>query len=384
MLGLFYCVLRVIFIKTIEKRRKSDIIELFNKKIHLPQRICLMIKKFLALLLAVLSCVLCVSCGNAHEDSAHTSEIQYDFPSKENVVDDRQYYTGVEEVCFPSKLWGTPDFERAPRYDRRDQGVQAYFLQSVDYNDAPTFVFAFVGIPATATKESPVPGVVLVHGGGGTAFPDWVKMWNDRGYAAIAIDTEGNIPSANVGLSSVENVSFESVKPHGPSNTGYKDHAKPANEQYLYHAIAGAIVANSFLSSFEEVDGGRIGLTGISWGGVIATNTAAYDDRLAFVAPVYGAVAMTGTDRDFGTLYATYPRCSILWDDVEMLRNCRTPMLFVNWEEDAFFAVEGTKKCVNTAMHARMLLIAKLHHSHLHGANVEEIFRFADSVVRKG
>ena len=30
-----------------------------------------------------------------------------------------------------------------------------------------------------------VPGMVLVHGGGGTAFASWVKRWNDRGYAAM-------------------------------------------------------------------------------------------------------------------------------------------------------------------------------------------------------
>jgi hypothetical protein len=68
--------------------------------------------------------------------------------------------------------------------------VEAYFLQSVPYNNAPTHVFAYVGIPSIATKDNPVPGVVLIHGGGGTAFYDWVKMWNDWGYAAIAIDTE--------------------------------------------------------------------------------------------------------------------------------------------------------------------------------------------------
>ena len=32
---------------------------------------------------------------------------------------------------------------------------------------------------------------VLVHGGGGTAFDAWVRLWNDRGYAAIAMDLAG-------------------------------------------------------------------------------------------------------------------------------------------------------------------------------------------------
>jgi hypothetical protein len=114
---------------------------------------------------------------------------------------------------------------------------------------------------------------------------------------------------------------------------------------------------------------------------VIATNVAAYDDRFAFVAPVYGAVAMTGTAGIFGTLYNTYPRCSFLWDNVEMLRNCRTPMLFVNWDGDPFFEVDATEKCASTAMNARMILIPGLNHGHCQGANIQEIFTFADSVM---
>ena len=336
-----------------------------------------MIKKILAIFLVILSCSLCVSCGP--DDPEHYEMPEYDFSKKENIVDDRQYYSGIDEVQFPNQLWNTPAFERATQYDR--EGVEAYFLQSVSYNDAPTYVFAYVGIPDTATKDNPVPGVVLVHGGGGTAFYDWVKMWNDLGYAAIAIDTEGEIPTESASLTSASDATIESIMHHGPSNTSYKDYAKPANEQFIYHAISGAIVANSFLSSLEQVDGSRIGLTGISWGGVIATNAVAYDDRFAFAAPVYGAVAMTGSSGLFGTLYDNYPRCSFLWDNVEMLRNCRTPILFINWEGDPFFAVDATEKCVNTAMNAGMMLIPNLQHGHLQGANIQEIFIFANNAT---
>ena len=160
-----------------------------------------MIKKFLAFLLTVVLCGSFVACGDVRESESNSSSTplqEHIFPQKENIVDDRQYYTGIDEIQFPTRLWNTPVFERASQYDRDDQGAKAYFLQSVHENGEPTYVFAFVGIPDTATKEKPVPGVVLIHGGGGTAFPDWVKMWNDKGYAAIAIDTEGNIPNANV------------------------------------------------------------------------------------------------------------------------------------------------------------------------------------------
>lgn len=340
----------------------------------------------LAILLAALSCGLCASCSEPSPSGDHADPyklLALDYTPKENVVDDRQHYTGIDEVRFPEYLWHTPTAERAPQYDKRDRGVQAYFLQSVPYGDAPTHIFAYVGIPATATSDAPVPGVVLIHGGGGTAFSDWVTMWNDRGYAAIAIDTEGNIPTEGASLSSSSGASIESTRHHGPRNTGYRDHAQPASEQYLYHAIAGTIVAHSFLASFDQVDSRRIGLTGISWGGVIATNAAAYDDRFAFAVPVYGAISMTGTSGIFGTLYATYPRCSLLWDDVEMLRTCRTPMLFINWPGDPYFAVDATERCASAAMNAGMMLIPDLQHGHLQGADIQEIFLFAGNATAR-
>ena len=45
-------------------------------------------------------------------------------------------------------------------------------------------------------------------------------------------------------LSSVSDLAFESIIHHGPSNINYGDYAKPANEQFIYHAIAGTIAAN--------------------------------------------------------------------------------------------------------------------------------------------
>ena len=97
---------------------------------------------------------------------------------------------------------------------------------------------------------------------------------------------------------------------------------------------------------------------------------------------MYGAVAMTGTSGIFGTLYNMYPRCSVLWDNVEMLRNCRTPMLFVNWDGDPFFEVDATAKCASTAINGRMILIPELNHGHYQGANIQEIFTFADHVLK--
>jgi len=48
--------------------------------------------------------------------------------------------------------------------------MKAIYYDAQDYTGSPTRAYAYIGIPAGASAGSPVPGVVLVHGGGGTAF----------------------------------------------------------------------------------------------------------------------------------------------------------------------------------------------------------------------
>ena len=59
--------------------------------------------------------------------------------------------------------------------------------------------FSLVDQTKIVTAASELARNTLVHGGGGTAFADWVKLWNSRGYAAIAMDNCGSIPSRGSG-----------------------------------------------------------------------------------------------------------------------------------------------------------------------------------------
>ena len=72
-----------------------------------------------AILLVALLCF-CTACGGTDQ----TDTLQYVFPRKENIVADRQYYTGIDEVQFPSQLWTPPVCERADQYDRYGRNVR--------------------------------------------------------------------------------------------------------------------------------------------------------------------------------------------------------------------------------------------------------------------
>jgi len=63
------------------------------------------------------------------------------------------------------------------------------YYDGEQFRGHPTRVFAYYASPATldpkTAKGERFPAVVLLHGGGGTAFRDWAKLWAKRGYAAI-------------------------------------------------------------------------------------------------------------------------------------------------------------------------------------------------------
>src|SRR5688572_14760371 len=98
----------------------------------------------------------------------------------------------------PRTLWDLPRLEAPPPYESAGEpevGVRPILYEGELYQGRPSRVFAYLGVPdlphPAAPRESALPGMVLVHGGGGTAFREWVAMWNARGYAAIAMDLGG-------------------------------------------------------------------------------------------------------------------------------------------------------------------------------------------------
>ena len=84
--------------------------------------------------------------------------------------------------------------------------IRSLTYRSEQYNGKPTDVFAFYATPGTLKGDPDVdrnlPAVVLIHGGGGTAFAEWVEMWARRGYAAIAMDLSGRRPPAPASVQS--------------------------------------------------------------------------------------------------------------------------------------------------------------------------------------
>ena len=91
--------------------------------------------------------------------------------------------------------WDIPALGQPPQThpapDFAADGVEALYYSGPPWQGRETRAFAWLGVPEGTEA---CPAMVLVHGGGGTAFAEWVRMWNARGYAAIAMDLCGCLP----------------------------------------------------------------------------------------------------------------------------------------------------------------------------------------------
>jgi len=291
-----------------------------------------------------------------------------------------------EEAVLP---WDVPELFKVPQVfpapEVQADGVESLYFEGPEYQGRPTRVFAFFGLPKGATKENRVPAMVLVHGGGGTAFASWVRLWNERGYAAIAFDHCGHLPRGRT-------AAWEANPLGGPDMAGAGEAAKPVKAQWMYHAVANTILAHSWLRSRPEVDAARIGMTGISWGGVLASTVAGIDTRFRFVAPVYGCGNLT---EDFGdgsqfigrkNPPGLVARWKALWDPCNYLPRARAPFLWVTGTNDFAFTLHALKLSYQLPRGPRTLCVrVRMPHGHGGpGESPEEIRVFADAFLKGG
>lgn len=252
------------------------------------------------------------------------------------------------------------------------------YYDVLNYQGTTTRAFAWVGVPDGASASNPVPAVVLVHGGGGTAFSQWVSAWTARGYAAISIAVEGQTDVRGGSR-------WEAHAWAGPSRAGvYGDTNRAISEQWMYHAVADTILANSLMRSMPFVDQNYVGLIGASWGGVIAATAMGIDTRFDFVIPVYGAGAMAPADNYFGNAVSRNVLYNEVWDPMIRIKRATMPSLWVSWPEDNHFPIDRQAITYrSTSGETNVTLIPGMGHGGTTW-NVEETYDFADSVVITG
>jgi len=265
-------------------------------------------------------------------------------------------------------------------------GVQALFYDGPEYQHKPARVFAWYGFPSDIKPGTKVPAMVLIHGGGGTAFAQWVVKWNKLGYAAIAMDTCGCVP---IGADNHWQRDERGGQGGPPGWGGFDQIDQPVRDQWTYHAVLDVILAHSLIRSWPQVDADRVGVTGISWGGYLTCIVAGLDNRFRFACPVYGC-GFLGEDSgwlgDFKNLgLEKSTRWLAAWDPSEYLPAAKMPMLWVDGTNDRWYPPDSLSKSYHLprGTHTLVMRVA-MKHSHSDGWAPEEIATFADSICKGG
>ena len=294
------------------------------------------------------------------------------------------------------QYWSEYDPKTSASGINRWSNIKALTFDGAAMNGSKTRVFGYIGYPEGDGKA---PAVVLLHGGGGHAFAEWIKKWTDRGYVAIAFDNTGYFPTAaGKGLAGRESDPAaywsygmtDDFRADGyvnaPTNSGMNDAGKKADQQWMYHAVAQTIQAHNILREDPRVDASRIGITGISWGGVITSLAIGYDNRYAFAIPIYGSGYLEEALSFMGPPFST-PECRAVWSAQERFSKVSCPVLWVGWNSDNAFSINSNSKSyLDTRGNDRTLLamINQMGHGHSLGWNPAVSYRYADWIVNDG
>ena len=261
--------------------------------------------------------------------------------------------------------WNLEALSKAPAFEWSEgTQVRSLYYSGESYQGKPTRVFAYYATPGTLagdpSKDKHLPGIVLVHGGGGKAFDAWAKLWASRGYAAIAMDLSGAGPDGK---------HMTDGGPDQSDGTKFRLGA-PDTDQWTYHAVAAVIRAHSLLRSFPEVDAQRTAVTGISWGGYLTCIVAGVDQRFKAAVPVYGCGFLHENScwlKRLGDMpEADRAKWIQLWDPSKYVGSATMPMLFVNGGKDFAYPPDSHAKTYALVKSPKNLhFVPNLNHGHI-------------------
>ncbi|WP_025744037.1 carbohydrate-binding protein [Aquimarina pacifica] len=277
--------------------------------------------------------------------------------------------------------WDITELREVPNWETStvdaEDGMTGILYESIDYLGNKVEVFAYYSAPSGTPPVGGWPAAIFAHGGGGTAFPQAVKYWNDKGYAAISMDLEGQYPNN------------ENTPNPGPRRVGvWDDYKLPIEEQWYYHAVAQILKAHSLIASFPEVNANKIGLIGASWGGTLTSTVMGVDNRLAWAIPVYGAGFLSESDGHQGDALAAGDETEFVnanYDGSIYFDNVTFPTLWLNGLNDHHFSITCNQLSSEAVQGPTTLMyLDNFAHGHLTWRNRDEVYIFANQVVNGG
>lgn len=334
--------------------------------------------------------------GDEEKMDRYIDTLQADLRAKyERLANAPVRVAGMDPPASEPAIWihYVPDFDPWPDDPDPDKrGIKAAFIyypmqrdpsRMSDYDKelaGAMRTFCYIGMPHdTVEYEVGTPGIVCVHGGAGHAYAEYVLEAVKQGFCAIAPDTEGCQNKGGRGTpheySAAESHYARDSYGH-KGKDGFANADGPFTEQWLYWAVADTVLANSVLRSLEYVEEDQVGLTGISWGGLITTTAVCYDQRFAFAVPVYIAFHMAeSVSASVGGL-PSKPFAAALWQDSELLAKSKVPVLMLASDRDHFASPNTNQATYRDLCDGTLIYKPAFGHSQQEGATPNEIYRF--------
>ena len=178
----------------------------------------------------------------------------------------------------PAKYWKFEELTKAPAYrpsgieECKDPDLQDILFDGVPFKGKPAPVFAYIAYPKTPMPEGGYPGVLLIHGGGGTAYPYFAKLWASKGFAVLMIDWYNCRPLKRA-------VEKRGQKPNAPLEGGRRND--------VLTNVANMVLAHSLLRSLPNVNPEKTVYVGLSWGSWYGTAVTALDGRFKGAVEIY-------------------------------------------------------------------------------------------------
>ena len=265
----------------------------------------------------------------------------------------------------PRKYWNLAALQGPPAYRADDDPVSAApGLRSVIYDGVvehgrKTACFAYIAIPEGAAPPGGWPGIVLVHGAGGTAFAWAAELWRSYGYAVIVPDWYGRRPT-------------EADKPNGsgerprPYVAGKRTHSFEDTAAHITN-VANLILAHSLLRSLPQVDRDRTAYVGLSWGSWYGAMITAVDPRFRGMVEIY-----LGDRKDDG-----------FFTDGRFLHAAKNKMYYVVGTNETCGSPESFQNAFDTLGEnfGNSSLLVELPHSHI-GFRFQPCRRYADALLK--
>jgi dienelactone hydrolase len=275
-----------------------------------------------------------------------TERIEANFPGAEKTAEDwaRARPRYLREYYEMLGLWPMPERAALRGTVTRTLERDGYVVEMVHYQSRPgLYVTANLYRPKELARDQRVPGILYVcgHAGRGrngnkTAYQSHGIWFARHGYVCLMVDT--------LQLGEVAGIH------HGTYREGrwwwVSRGYTPAGVE-CWNGIRGI----DYLVSRPEVDGERIGVTGISGGGAATIWISAADERVKAAAPVSGMADLEAYVPE--RVVDGHCDCMFLnntyqwpWVRIAGLMAPR-PLLFVNSDQDPLFPMSGNERVIN-------------------------------------